>query len=363
MSTAPVRITLQPSFCGETERTILASDDFQVSAFRFSTGVCAVRLHNAPGSLVVLPWQGQQIWSAHIHGRSLGMHSTLQEPVPTREFLPTYGGFFLHCGALAMGVPGPQDRHPQHGELPNAPFQEAHLLVGTDEKGPFLTLGGTYHHTVAFVADYEARAAITLRPGCPVFDISLEVTNLRHSPMPWMYLAHINFRPEDGARLVYSAPCTPEHVRVRRGVPPHVATPPGYRELLDQLAANPALHNVFSSAVPYNPEVCLYLDYLADAQGWAHSAQIHPDGRADYVAHRPEQLDKAVRWISNNGDESAMGLVLPATAEPEGFTAEKAKGNVKEILPGATRRVDLRVGALLAAPATDLEKAIAAILG
>jgi hypothetical protein len=363
MSTAPIRIALQPSFCGESEQTLLSNDDFRVSTFRFKSGVAAVRLHNATGELVVLPWQGQQIWSARIHGRDLGMRSTVKEPVPTREFLPTYGGFFLHCGALAMGVPGPEDKHPQHGELPNAPFQEAHVLLGSDEQGPYLALGGTYHHTVAFVADYEARAAIRLRPGCPVFDISLEVTNLRQAPMPWMYLAHANFRPVEGGRLVYSAPCTTKHVRVRRGLPAHVAAVPGYRELLELLAKDPAAHNVFSAKLPYNPEVCLYLDYRADAAGWAHSLQVLPDGRADYIAHRPEQLDKAIRWISNNGDEAALGLILPATAEPEGFTAEKAKGNLKEILPGDTRRVDLRLGSLLAAPTTEMETAIAAILG
>lgn len=362
MTQATTRIELQPGLCGETERTLLANDHFRVSAFRFSTGVAALRLHNAPGDLVVLPWQGQQIWSARVHGRPLGMQTTFREPAATREYLSTYGAFFLHCGALAMGVPGPDDRHALHGELPNAPYQEAYLLLGEDAEGPFLTLGGTYEHRVAFAGHYLARAGITLRPGRPVYDVSLEVTNLRHSPMPWMYLAHINFRPVDGARLVYSAPCTPEHVRVRRSVPSHVTTPPGYRELLDRLAADPAIHNVFSESTPYNPEVCLYLDYLADAQGWAHSLQVHPDGRADYVAHRPEQLDKAVRWIANNGDERAMGMVLPATAEPEGFSAEKAKGNIKEILPGASRRVSLRVGALLTAPAAETAKAIEAIL-
>lgn len=362
MASAPIRIDLHPSFCGEAERTLVRSDDFRASVFRFRTGVCAVRLHTAPGELVVLPWQGQQIWSARIHGRELGMRSTVQEPVPTRDFLTTYGAFFLHCGALAMGVPGPEDRHPQHGELPNAPFQEAHLLLGEDSDGPYLTLGGTYRHTVAFVADYEARAAIRLRPARPVFEITIEVTNLRHSPMPWMYLAHANFRPVEGSRLVYSAPCTPEHVRLRRGLPAHVSAPAGYRELLEQLARDPSLHNVFRESMPYNPEVCLYLDYRADASGWAHSLQVHPDGRADYIAHRPDQLPKAIRWIANNGDEMALGLVLPATAEPEGFAAEKAKGNVQEIPAGGARRVDLRLGALLAAQAAAVEKTIAAIL-
>jgi len=261
-----------------------------------------------------------------------------------------------------MGVPGPQDTHPQHGELPNAPFDHATLVAVDDEHGPYLAVRGTYRHTVAFVADYSATAEIRLRPHTAVLDISLDVSNHRHAPMPWMYLAHINFRPVDGARLAYTAPCTAEHVRVRRNVPPHVTVPAGYREFLEALADNPALHNNFSADQPYTPEVCLYLDYLADAEGWAHSLHLLPDGTADYAAHRPQQLPKAVRWIANNGDEAAMGMVLPATAEPEGFTAEQAKGNVATIAAGASEHVDLRIGALDAAEARVVASHIKAVL-
>ena len=61
------------------------------------------------------------------------MRSIFEHPVDTQDFLHTYGGFFLHCGATAMGDPGPEDRHPVHGELPNAHYQRAQLLVGRDE--------------------------------------------------------------------------------------------------------------------------------------------------------------------------------------------------------------------------------------
>jgi hypothetical protein len=180
--------------------------------------------------------------------------------------------------------------------------------------------------------------------------------------MEWMYLAHINFRPVEGARLVYSAPCDPEHVRVRRSVPAHITTPPGYREFLDELARQPEKHNVFADDLPFNPEVCLYLDYLADAAGWAHSLQKLPDGSADYVGHCPGQLDNVIRWIANAGDQAAMGLALPATAEPEGFHAEKEKGNIRVLGGGESMRITLRAGALTAAEAAGMEETIAALL-
>jgi hypothetical protein len=39
-----------------------------------------------------------------------------------------------------MGNPGPMDTHPLHGELPNARYQQAALVAGTDADGPFMAL-------------------------------------------------------------------------------------------------------------------------------------------------------------------------------------------------------------------------------
>ncbi len=47
---------------------------------------------------------------------------------------------------------------------------------------------------------------------------------------------------------------------------------------------------------------------MTDADGDAHSMQIHPDGYADYVSHRPEELEHGLRWISRTEDEDALGL-------------------------------------------------------
>jgi hypothetical protein len=47
------------------------------------------------------------------------------------------------------------------------------------------------------------------------------------------------------------------------------------------------------------------IDYLADEEGWAHSLQVHPDGSADYVRHRPTELDKSMRY--GNGLAVASG--------------------------------------------------------
>ena len=355
-------IHLQPSFFGEAERALAASGELAATAFTYPSGVQALRLSNAVGSIVVLPYQGQQIWDAQFHGRTLTMKSMFDQPYPNVEYLRTYGGFLLHCGVTAMGVPAAGDTHPLHGELPNARYQAAYLLVGEDKRGSYLAVSGEYRHTVAFATNYVARPLVKLYAGSSRLAVSLTVHNLKQTPMELMYLAHANFRPVDQGRLVYSAPCTPQHVRVRSSIPSHVRPAPGYREFLEELAAHPEKHNVLAPGLAFDPEVVFFVDYLTDAAGWAHSMQLHPDGSADFISHRPGQLGHGVRWISRTPDQDALGIVLPATAEPEGYSAEKAKGHVKTLAGGAEWRCDMELGALppaeAQAMAAEIEKMV-----
>ncbi len=355
-------VHLHPSFFGEAERPLAAHGELTAAAFTYPSGVQALRLSNSLGSIVVLPFQGQQIWDAQFHGRTLTMRSMFDQPYPNVDYLRTYGGFLLHCGVTAMGVPAAGDTHPLHGELPNAPYQKAWLLAGEDERGPYLALGGEYRHTVAFATNYVARPLVKLYAGSSRLAVSLAVRNLKQTPMDLMYLAHANFRPVDHGRLLYSAPCTPQHVRVRSSIPSHIRPAPGYREFLHELEAHPEKHNVLAPGLAFDPEVVFFVDYQADAAGWAHSMQLHPDGSADFISHRPSQLDHGVRWISRTPDQDALGLILPATAEPEGYTAEKAKGNVKTLPGGAQWRCAMELGALTPAEAQGVAAEIERIV-
>jgi Domain of unknown function (DUF4432) len=354
---------LSPSFFSEKEKPLVSAGPLSASVFRFSSGVCGLRLKSDRGQLVLLPYQGQQIWSAEFGGRALTMKSMFSEPKAGHPYLETYGGFMLHCGFTAMGVPGKNDTHPLHGELPNAAYDSAHVVVGQDDKGEYIGLGGSYQHSVAFNYNYLAQPLAKLYAGSNIFDVSMTITNLRPYAMEYMYLEHINWKPVDYARLVYSAPCTPERVRVRKDIPSHMKFPDGYREFVAELAVHPEKQNVLKPELPFNPEVVFTLTYDADQAGWAHSMQVHPDGIADYVSHRPDQLDKTVRWISRPGDQDACGFAMPATAEPEGYTAEKAKGNIR-ILPGGGKfQADFHVGVLDAGEARQMEQKINTILG
>ncbi|MGI8782088.1 MAG: DUF4432 family protein [Acidobacteriota bacterium] len=364
MTSSETTIHLSPDLFTEKEKPFVEAGPLSASVFRFATGVCGLRLKNELGQLVLLPYQGQQIWSAEFGGRTLTMKSMFPEPRPNHPYLETYGGFFLHCGFTAMGVPGKNDSHPLHGELPNAAYTQAHLVLGQDDdKGAYVGLGGQYQHTAAFNYNYVAQPLVKLYAGSSLFEVAMNITNLRGVDMEYMYLAHINFRPVDNGRLVYSAPCTPERVRVRKDLPANLTVPAGYREFVEEMGRHPAGHNLLKPELPFNPELVFTLTYDADEAGWAHSMQVLPDGAADYVAHRPDQLDKVVRWIARPSDQDALGFAMPSSCEPEGYTAEKTKGNVKVLRARAQWRADFEIGVLAADEAQRMEEKINKILG
>lgn len=354
-------INLRPDYFSFNERVLVTQAALNASLFRFESGVPALRLRNELGEVVLLPFQGQQIWSAAFLGRELTMRSMFSQPQPTRDFLATFGGFMQHCGATAMGGPGSGDTHPLHGDLPNAPYQDATLLVGNDETGAFLGLTGSYEHTIAFGEHYLAQPEVRLYAGSSAVQVRMTINNLSSQPMPLMYLFHINYRPVNGSRLVYSALADPEHMRVRVNLPSHVQVKPGYREFVDRLRSQPELHLTLSPDLAYDPEVVFMIDYYADDQGWAYAMQSHPDGAADYVRHRPAQLAHGVRWICRTPDQDALGFEA-GTAGVDGRAAEQAKGNLTWLAPKQSFRCDFEAGALTPNQAAQMVAHIGNIL-
>ncbi|MBM4457737.1 MAG: DUF4432 family protein [Chloroflexi bacterium] len=355
-------VHLQQRLFGEKERVLVENGPLSASVWRYDSGVAGLRLKNELGQLVMLPYQGQQIWSVQFGGRELAMRTPFREPRPTRVYLETYGGFLLHCGATAMGVPTGPDTHPLHGELPNAPYQKAWVILGADAHGEYIGLSGDYEHIVFFNDHYVATPEVRLYAGSSLFSVSISICNLKGTPMDLMYLAHANFRPVDNGRLIYSAACTPQTVRVRKSIPSHVKPLPGYAEFLAELTEHPERHNVLKPGLAFDPEVVFFVDYAADPTGWAHTMHLHPDGTADYIAHRPDELNHGIRWISRTADQDTLGMCLPATAEPEGYHAEKAKGNVRSLAADAVARFDMRMGYLSADEAQQMQAKIEEIL-
>lgn len=339
-----MRFELYASMFGEKERPLFTSGELSISTFRFDSGVAAVRAKNARGEIIVLPFQGQQVWRASFDGRDLTMRSMFDQPRETRVYLETYGGFMIHCGITGLGAPGPEDTHVLHGELPNAPFESAWLEIGENS----LTVAGSYQHTVAFSTNYRATVETKLTAGLALMDISVSVENLKRTPMDLMYLGHANFKPVDNGELHYTADYTANSVRVRRSIPSHVTPKPGYPEFLAELAEDPKGHHVLSPGLAFDPEVVFEIDMKSDADGFAHALQKHPDGTADYVRCRPDQAPLCTRWICRTPDQDGLGIAFPSTSGVEGYAAEKAKGRVETVEGGETWRIDMRLGLLTA---------------
>jgi hypothetical protein len=178
-----------------------------------------------------------------------------------------------------------------------------------------------------------------------------------------MYLAHINFRPVNGARLFYSARVSPETVRVRTSIPAHIKVGPGYQDLIARLATHPELHHEILPNQRYDPEAVFSIDYVPDDQGYGHTLQVLPDGSADYVRHRVAQLPRVLRWLNRTADQDAIAMAEVATAEGEGYTREKAKGNVPSLAGGATWCCDMDMGVLDATEVAPLQRALAQMMG
>lgn len=348
----PVRIDLSSVHFGEKERVLVEAFGFRISAFRYDSGIAALRVKSNRGEMIVLPFKGHQIWRLVMDGRDLTMKSMFEEPVNNVPYLETYGAFFLHCGATAIGPAAPGDPVGLHGELPNAPYQKGWIVL--DELAGSCAVVGTYEYTVAFSYHYVATSTHTMRTDATLIDVSLEVANLKKSPMDLMYLAHANFRPVDHGELFYTSKQDAKSVRVRTSIPPHITAKPGYPEFLQELSKNPKLHHVLKPELAFDPEVAFMVDMTAGKDGYAHALLKRPDGTSDYMRYRPEQCGQCVRWICRTPDQDAIGMAFPSTSGVEGYAAEKKKGLFAVVEGGANWRVDMTMGTLSASDTADV---------
>ncbi len=360
-----VTIQLLPQQFREKEQVLASSGSLKAVAFRYTSGVCGLKLQNKYGELVMLPFQGQQIWRASFKGTDLTMQSVFPEPEMTTDYLATYGGFLIHCGMTAMGNPGPEDSHPLHGELPNLAYRDARLILGTEDGRPYIGLTGSCELRQAFSIYYRAEPLVKLFFDATTVDVSLKVTNLRALDLPYMYLCHINFLLVEGSQLFYSAPADKEHVRAHLTIPDDLA-PEKAKKLQDYILAlqdDPSLHDLVDTAKQtYEPEVVFTVDYLADQAGWAYTIQELPSQAAFYVAHRTAELPLGLRWIAKSDVEAAMGMVLPATAEHFGLHQAKAKGQVKTLAGNSSVTFQMQVGYLDKEESKKVKDQIEAIL-
>ena len=186
MPTTDLEIILYPELFDERRRDVLRTGEWIVTAWRYSTGIAALRITNSRGYIEALPFMGQILWDAVFDGQSLRMDNMFDMPVSARQIVETYGCFAFHSGLLAAGCPSPEDDHPLHGEFPCAPMRSASLVTRHEPCGvTAVTLSSEYEYRIGFGHHYFARPTVTLRAGSAMFDIGLEVTNLsKYQSMP-----------------------------------------------------------------------------------------------------------------------------------------------------------------------------------
>ena len=353
-------VTLRRAFFGEEERAILRAGEMSASLFRYPSGVEALRLANARGSVVVLPFMGQMVWRANFDGVELAMRGMLDVPRPGATILDTYGCLAYHAGLLRNGTPGPQDDHPLHGEMPCMPMDEAGLELGEDEGGPWLAVTGLRDYVRGFGAHYRASPRVTLRAAATDFSMEIGVENRAAAPMDLMYICHANFGFPEGARIVQPVPFDAEHVVTRTAVPGHVTPTERYRALLRAFAADPSGAEVLDDPSRFSPEQVFYVKGLAPgADGLAHVLLRRREGDGFTVAYDPVAMPHTIRWLLADGDHGVAAFAMPGTCEPEGHAAEKRKGHVRTLAAGGGARFTTRLGYADRAAAADLAQLIA----
>ena len=332
------KFILRPSIFEQSKKEILSSGAFTVTSFRYETGVEALEVTNGLLTYVILPYQGQQIWRLMVDGEDFTMRSMFDIPEDTcNVFDESYGAFLIHCGLTAMGNPSEEDPHPMHGELPHARYQNVYIEAGEDEEGSYIDVGGSYCFKISIDTSYLFSPRLRLYEGCKILRMHCEIDNLRKTGFDYMYMAHINWLPINGSRMVYSVPKDSEHIEVFDG---------DFGDMLDEhevkrleeytklLRTDFSVGDILDFETQcYNPELCSSLRYKADEEGWAHAMQVRPDGTACYVGFETGILNNALRWFCWTGDESSCGFALPNTGNHMG-RAYAIEHGLRKRLPG-----------------------------
>lgn len=330
----------------EKKKTLLQYGSMNISTFKYKSRIEAIVLENDKGYVTMLPFMGQMIWDMEFLGHNMVMKSIYDEPeVCTESYGESYGCFLMHCGLTAMGNPTERDTHPPHGELPIAQYKDAFVIAGEDEKGKYISLSGVYTHKRAYEINYEFSPECRLYENASTVDIVIKFKNNKDLPLEYFYLCHINYRPIDGAKLIYTA----KH----KNITAHREVPDGYpggektNEYIDRLEKDMSVMDTIDRASQsYAPEIVFTCKYDADENGEAHTMQILPDGYSCYVKHRPEELPFGIRWISRTEDEDALGMILPSTAEHKGYLYCKEKGYERYLKKGESVTYHITTGIL-----------------
>jgi hypothetical protein len=105
-----VRIAVQRESFTDKERETVQFGGLRASAFRFDAGIEAIRLSNARGHVVVLPYVGELVWNAIFDDVGLAMHSMFSGPRPAKRSWRPMGASLTTPGSSATASRVPATR-------------------------------------------------------------------------------------------------------------------------------------------------------------------------------------------------------------------------------------------------------------
>lgn len=331
-------IPLHRTLFSEKARTILNNDVWQVSCFRYGSGIEAVKIENQRGYITVLPFYGQMIWDAYFDGQSLRMDNMFSEPKQGETIIDTYGCFAFHSGLIRNGCPSPEDDHPLHGEMPCAQMDKAFLRVDEDS----ISVMGEYEYVKGFGHHYRAEPSVCLKDNQASIKMNMSVTNLAHAPMPLQYMCHINFAYVDQATFSQNIP--QECWRLRESIPAHVRPTPQWSEFNQRLAQNPNGIECLNQRELYDPEIVFFADDLSRYGEHASFFMHAPNGVKFFTRFSTKELNYATRWILHNPDQKVAAFALPATCRPEGYLAAEKSGTLITLNPRERHSFSVETG-------------------
>lgn len=358
------RVNLKKSMFEDRPIELLLDGEFSATAFRYETGVLGLRVKNSKCSMVVLPWMGMQLWETEFNGKMLMQKSIFDMPQNTIKFGDNYGGLLLHCGLNNINGAEEGEDYPLHGELPFADYPVAYTGIGSDQKGKYLAVGGTFTYRNSQELYWEYSPELRIYEGVSVCEMHIDIHNKRHAPLDYFFMCHMNWLAVDGSRIVYSAKKDKDHIKPD---PPFMdgdsKRAVAMREFGNKLLEDPTIMDVLDKKSQCaDPEMCINVTYEGDKDGWGHAMQVMPDGDACYVGFDTKKLPYALRWLCRTGDEDGIGIALPTTGTNRGTRYQREHGLYNTLESGEHDILQFDFGYLTKDEAKRMEEHIDEIL-
>jgi hypothetical protein len=284
----------------------------------------------------VLPSRGMDVSFAEYKGIPLSWRSctgdvspAFYEPEGDGWHRIFYGGMVITCGLSNVGAPcvDQGEELGRHGRISATPAESVYADGRWEQDEYQLMIQGRMRQATFWGENLTMTRHIHSRLGASWFRIEDEVENHGFSPVPLMFLYHVNI----GFPLVSekSTILIPSKKAIAMDASMNAE---GFREL----------HAPLSEA----PSQVFYHETASDSDGIVTVALINeklPLGL--YIRYSKDRLKNLVQWKMLGQGAYVLGIE-PANCHVEGRAAERARGTLEFLPPGGRRQFDLELGVL-----------------